>query len=228
VLQLVPAFGGAGSTGTTTIAVAPVALAPGTPAPGTLSSHRRPPIPDPETQASLARRVHIGDAAAEETVVAVFHERVRLLALARTRVPEVAEEVAQDALVAVITALRAGQLRDGERLTAFVYGTARNYIRDYFRTSSRRPQPCPLEPNHAIVDGDPLEALERQALVRSALKTLKPTDRRVLLLTLVDGLKPGDIAKRLALSDEVVRARKSRALKKVIEYVQKLSRIDRS
>jgi DNA-directed RNA polymerase specialized sigma24 family protein len=46
----------------------------------------------------------------------------------------------------------------------------------------------------------------------------------VLLLTLVDGLKPREIARRLGLSDEVVRARKSRALKKIIEFVRDRSR----
>src|SRR5262245_21068187 len=162
---------------------------PGTVRPSTgkdraLRSSRVSALPDAAMQSSLAERVGRGDTAAEETVVALFHERVRLMALSRTRVPEVAEEVAQDVLVAVITALRNGQLREGERLTAFVYGAARNYVNDYFRISARRPQPCPLEPEHAVVEGDPLEASERQAVVRSALKTLKPADRQILLLTL--------------------------------------------
>jgi RNA polymerase sigma-70 factor (ECF subfamily) len=53
--------------------------------------------------------------------------------------------------------------------------------------------------------------------VREELKQLDPTDRRILLLTLVEGLKPAEIADRLGLSAEVVRARKSRAVKKIVE-----------
>ena len=65
---------------------------------------------------------------------------------------------------------------------------------------------------------------ERNAQVRSALGTLPAMDRRILLMTLVQGMKPGAIARRLSLSDDVVRARKSRAIRKVKEYVDRLSR----
>jgi DNA-directed RNA polymerase specialized sigma24 family protein len=37
----------------------------------------------------------------------------------------------------------------------------------------------------------------------------------------VDDLKPGDIARRLGLSPEVVRTRKSRALKHLTEHVRR-------
>jgi DNA-directed RNA polymerase specialized sigma24 family protein len=40
----------------------------------------------------------------------------------------------------------------------------------------------------------------------------------------VEGLKPGEIGVRIGMSGEIVRARKSRALKKTIEHVKKLSR----
>jgi RNA polymerase sigma factor (sigma-70 family) len=65
-----------------------------------------------------------------------------------------------------------------------------------------------------------VEHAERRQQVRDALKRLARDDRRILLFTLVDGLKPGEIAPRLGLTDEVVRARKSRALKRVIEFVR--------
>ena len=60
--------------------------------------------------------------------------------------------------------------------------------------------------------------------MRRALATLDATDRKILLLTLVEGLKPGEIGARLGLTSEIVRARKSRALKKTIERVKRLSR----
>jgi RNA polymerase sigma-70 factor (ECF subfamily) len=192
-----------------------------------LRAPRVPALPESVEQASLAERVRLGDASAEETVAALFHERVRLMALARTRRFDVADELAQDVVVAMINGLRNGRLRDTEKLTAFAYGIARNFINDYFRTSGRRPEELPLSPDHPTAErDDELEADERRMLVRSALKTLKASDRKILLLTLVDDLKPGDIARRLGLTDEVVRARKSRALKKVIEHVRSLSRTD--
>jgi len=44
-------------------------------------------------------------------------------------------------------------------------------------------------------------------------------------MTLVDGLKPGEIAARTGLTSEVVRKRKSRASKKLQEVIRKRSRI---
>jgi hypothetical protein len=42
-------------------------------------------------------------------------------------------------------------------------------------------------------------------------------------MTLVDGLKPGVIAVRLRLSSDVVRQRKVRATRRVMEFVQRKS-----
>jgi len=98
-------------------------------------------------------------------------------------------------------------------------------VNNYFRSDTRRPDEDALVLDYpADPLPDPVESSERSALVREALRTLQSTDRKILLLTLVDGLKPGEIARRLGLSDEVVRARKSRAIKKVALLMNKLSR----
>jgi DNA-directed RNA polymerase specialized sigma24 family protein len=60
--------------------------------------------------------------------------------------------------------------------------------------------------------------------VRRALAGLAPTDRRILLLTLIEGLKPGEIAAHLGLTSDVVRTRKLRALRRTADRVKKLSR----
>jgi RNA polymerase sigma-70 factor (ECF subfamily) len=182
-------------------------------------------LPVPDDQAGLADRIRLGDRDAEDALAAAFHDRVRLMALARTRDRELALDIAQETMADVLVALREGRLREQEKLAGFVYGTARNRISDHYRTVGRRPREEPLddEPPGSAAE-DPLEQAERNAHVRGALGTLPVMDRRILLMTLVDGLKPGAIARRLSLSDEVVRARKSRAIRKVKEYVDGLSR----
>ena len=116
-------------------------------------------------------------------------------------------------------------MREAERLAAFVYGTARNVINNYLRTRSRLPREDAIDAEHHSAERqDPFDDTERAALVRQALGNLEAVDRRILLLTLVEGLKPGEIADRLGLTSEVVRTRKSRALKKAIERVKRLSR----
>ena len=55
------------------------------------------------------------------------------------------------------------------------------------------------------------------------IERLDETDREILNLTLLKGMKPGEIAAELDLSDEVVRQRKSRAVKRIAERIRSLS-----
>jgi RNA polymerase sigma-70 factor (ECF subfamily) len=179
----------------------------------------------PQQQSLLAERIRRGETSAEEELDRLFRSRVLFLALARTHDPEAARDVTQDVMLAVVLALRDGHLREAERLAAFVYGTARNVISSYLRTRSRLPKEDPIGDGlHRPRLPDPIEHTERADLIQRALRVLESTDRKILLLTLVEGLKPGEIAVRLGLTAEVVRTRKSRALKKTIERMKKLSR----
>jgi RNA polymerase sigma-70 factor (ECF subfamily) len=183
-------------------------------------------LPTPEQQITLAERIRARDASAEEELVRLFSGRIALMARMRTRDAEAARDVTQEVLLAVFRALRSGQLREGERLTAFVYGTARNLINNHLRTRTRMPPEDTLDDTlmAAASQPDELEDSERGALVQRALAVLDPTDRSILLLTLIEGLKPAEIGARLGLSSDVVRTRKSRALKKTAERVKNLSR----
>jgi RNA polymerase sigma-70 factor (ECF subfamily) len=179
----------------------------------------------PEHQSTLADRVRSRDPAAEEELVDLFAGRIRCLACARTHDPEVARDLTQEVLLAVVSALRRGQLRNDERLAGFIYGIARNLINNHLRARGRGLREPPLrEALRHPGFSDPVEDAEQLALVRRALFGLPQIDRRILLLTLAEGLKPGDIAIRVGLSPEVVRARKSRAIKKVMDRVNALSR----
>ena len=179
-----------------------------------------------EDLARVATRIRAGDPSAEEELVREFGERVRVFVGMRTRDREAARDLGQEIMMSVVTALREGRLRDAERVAAFVYGTARNVVNNYLRTR-RDETPSGFLPEVAAITPDPsaeFEAGQRQGLVRRALARLSRSDRGILLLTLVDGLKPGEIGHRLGLTAEVVRARKARALKKVIEQIDALSR----
>lgn len=179
----------------------------------------------PEQQSSLAERVRTREPSAEEELVRLFSDRIRFLVLARTGDAETARDLTQDVMLAVVRALRNEQVRQPERLAGFVYGTARNVINNYLRTRSRVPREDSIDAAlHLASPPDAVDDGERIALVRRALASLESTDRTILLLTLLEGLKPGEIGTRLALTSEMVRARKSRALKKIIDRVKRLSR----
>ena len=170
----------------------------------------------------MAERIRQGDASAETELVREFTQRIFVMSLVRTHDRENARELVQDVLVAVIGALRKGQLQDADKLAAFVHGTARNLINNQLRTESRRPRLEPLSddlPQACIVEQ--LEDAERVRLVHQALERLGQEDRKILLMTLVEGRKPGEIAAALGLTSEVVRTRKLRAMKKVADLIRK-------
>lgn len=144
---------------------------------------------------------------------------------ARIHDRETARDLAQDALVAAIAALRAGSLREPDRLAAFVLGIGRNLANNYIRRRQSGPIEVPLDPDSIVARADPdTQDRERREIAARALRALPAADRQVLGLTLVEGLKPGDIAERLGENVDVIRTRKSRALKKVIAEVARLSR----
>lgn len=139
----------------------------------------------------------------------------------RTRDREAAQELADDALMAVLRAMRDARIRDAARLAGFVRGTARNLANNHLRARRSRPREEPLAPDLAMAPAtDVLERQERLAVLQRGLARLGTRARRILLMTLVDGLKPGQIARRLGLSPQVVRARKARALRTLATVAQ--------
>ena len=177
-----------------------------------------------EQVCGVAERISAGDLAAESELVHLFSQRIFALLCARTRDPEASRDLLQDVLVAVLMALRKGQLREPDKLPAFVLSIARNMAQAYLRDRSRESHDeFPEEGIASPASSDPIEIAEREALVRRALDRLDRTDREILLRTLIEGEKPGVIAEALGLSPEMVRQRKSRAIKRVRDLVTNLS-----
>jgi RNA polymerase sigma factor (sigma-70 family) len=178
-----------------------------------------------EQQSMLTERICSGDRGAEKELVECFSHRVFALLVARTRDREAARDLFQEVMVAITIGLRAGQLREPEKLGWYIQGTARNLANNYLRGRGRRQAEDPLPPDLAAISApDAVETSERDMMVRRALEQLDPTDQNILIRTLVEGEKPREIAQQLGLSSEVVRQRKSRAVKKVSEYIRSRSR----
>lgn len=161
----------------------------------------------------LAQRIRTGDPEAENALFLQFAGHVRAMALMRTRDREAAREIVDDVIMAVVVALRRGSVVDTKRIAAFVHGTAVNVINNYRRNRRRGPALLSLDDERVEVpctDGN-LRAIDIEAL-RLHITRLSAVDRMVLALSLVEGLTPGQIARRLGLSAEVARQRKRRAL----------------
>jgi RNA polymerase sigma factor (sigma-70 family) len=177
------------------------------------------PPPREPVPSAIVRRAIDGDSFAEEQLVDHFAPGLIAHLTRRLRDREAAREVADDVLMVMVRAVREDRLKHPERVAGFVYATARNLANNYLRTLQGRPQPEPLRPHLAVRDdGEGLEERERLALVQEGLDALRQGERQIVLLT-IEGLKPGQIADRLGLSHDVVRARKSRAMRKLATSV---------
>jgi RNA polymerase sigma-70 factor (ECF subfamily) len=175
-------------------------------------------------EARLVGRIRSGDRLAEEELVVTYQRGVFAIAVARTRDRETSRDLAQDVLITVLKALRQGQLRESDKLVAFIQGTARNLINNYLRKQGNRAE---VELAAEDIPGsDPVEEMEsaeRRRLIQLELRSFNITDQEILLLSLVDGHSLAEVALRLNMSHDAVRARKSRMLRKITKKFAPLS-----
>jgi RNA polymerase sigma-70 factor (ECF subfamily) len=189
---------------------------------------------DADRWPSLVRRIERGDGSAETELAREFRQRVLTAASVRLNGSDAAEDIAQETLAAVLQALRAGALREPEKLPGFVLGIARNLINNHCRLEARRRgvvadvDELPERAAPADAEGGAAFDEERRALVRQALAHLKPVDRRIVMLTLVEGMSPREIAPVVGLEPDLVRTRKTRAVRAIGRAIEKLTRKGRS
>jgi RNA polymerase sigma-70 factor (ECF subfamily) len=98
--------------------------------------------PESATEASdaeLAGRVRGGDRAAEAELFRRLAPRVRLYGLRHLRDPAASDDLVQDVLLMTFDSLRAGKVREDERLASYVLGTCRRMTKglDVCRAVSR-------------------------------------------------------------------------------------------
>ncbi len=178
----------------------------------------------PSENERLVRAIKSGDPEAERTFVDRYLKPVRAMLMARSRNPDTASDLQQDVMIEAICALRRGQLQDPEKLAAFVSAIARNLLNNYFR-SSRRTESLDLPdnlPDLSFTLGY-VEEEQRANRAAEAIASLDPIDRAILQMTLIDGMKPAGIAEQLKMRSDVVRQRKVRATRKVIQMVRSQS-----
>ena len=177
-------------------------------------------------EAELAARIRDGDPASEEEFVGLYRRRILMIATVRTREKEAARDLTQEILMGVLQAVRTGKLREAEKLSAFVQGTARNLISNYLRSRARRAE-CGLDSaNKASEDAvAEVECAERRRLVQQELKSCSALDQQILLYSLVDGHSLEEVAKRLELSPAATRKRKSRLIRKLTKKLGRLSQL---
>jgi RNA polymerase sigma-70 factor (ECF subfamily) len=163
--------------------------------------------------AELVRQ--IGSGSAREAEAELFRRmapRIRLYGLRHLRNEHAAQDLTQQVLIATLEALRAGRLREPEKLASFVLGTCRMRVLDLRRGAQRRERLleqfgadllAPVQPATPVLDHEQLAR---------CVQNLRERERATVVMTFYDERTGADVASFLGVSEANVRVIRHRAI----------------
>jgi RNA polymerase sigma-70 factor (ECF subfamily) len=163
-------------------------------------------------------------AAAAEVVWLEFRERLRAFVARRISNPADVDDIVQWVFLQMHRSL--GEIRNRERVHAWLYSTARRAVADYYRSGVRRRE----VPAGDILDLDRLTpvaktghdadgAAEVAACLAPVVERLSPADREAIVLTELQGRRQSEAARSLGLSLSGMKSRVQRARRRLREMV---------
>jgi RNA polymerase sigma-70 factor (ECF subfamily) len=161
----------------------------------------------------LVRQIGSGNGReAEAELFRRMAPRVRLYGLRHLRDEHAAQDLIQQVLIATLEALRAGRLREPDKLASFVLGTCRMMVLDLRRGAQRKERllgqfgadfSAPVQPS--------MPHLDYEQLTR-CVQNLKERERTVVVMTFYDEQTGADVASFLGVSEANVRVIRHRAI----------------
>ena len=152
------------------------------------------------------------DSEAEAELFRRMAPRIRLYGLRHLRNEHASEDLTQQVLIITLEALRAGRLREPEKLASFVLGTCRMTVLNLRRGDQRKERlleqfgadlMAPVQPS--------LPNLDHERLTR-CIQTLNERERAVVVMTFYDERTGADVAGFLGVSEANVRVIRHRAI----------------
>jgi len=174
---------------------------------------------------ALARRIAAGpDAAAEAELYRRLAPRVRLYGLRHLRDPHAAADLVQQVLLMTLERLRAGEVREPERIASFVLGASRMSVLEMRRGARRREEllekwvPASAGMTHAVEAFEAPEPLmlDPDRLAR-CLEELPERERSVVVQSFFADKAAEEVAAGLGISGGNVRVIRHRALGRLRE-----------
>jgi len=170
------------------------------------------------SDSDLVIQIRMGnDRAAEAELFRRMAPRIRLYGLRHLRDECAAEDLVQQVLITTLEALRAGRLRESDKLASFVLGTCRMTVLDLRRNTQRRERLLEqfgadmLAPTQS-----PLPQLDQEQLALCVQK-LKERERAVVVMSFYDEQTGADLARFLGVSEANVRVIRHRAIHQLRE-----------
>ena len=166
--------------------------------------------------AELARRIGSGtDLQAEAELFRRMAPRVRLYGLRHLRDEHASEDLTQQVLITTLEALRAGRLREPEKLASFVLGTCRMTVLDIRRGAQRKERLLEQYGADLLSPVQPsIPRLDNEQLTRCVEK-LSERERTVVVMTFYDEATGHDVARFLGVSEANVRVIRHRAIRQL-------------
>ena len=178
--------------------------------------------PDPQLDdAALAQAIAAAapgvDMAAETELYRRLAPRVRLYGLRHLRNAAAADDLMQQVLLMTLERLRAGKLRQPEKLASFVLGTCRMVVLELRRGTARREGLLRMygDTSEAIESPEPCDRDE--AKLAGCLEGLPERERSVLVMVFFADQPADAVARELGLSPGNARVIRHRALVKLRE-----------
>ena len=161
----------------------------------------------------LVRQISSGSAReAEAELFRRMAPRIRRYGLRHLRNEPASEDLTQEVLIRTLEALRAGRLREPDKLASFVLGTCRMTVLDLRRNAQRRERLlerfgadllAPVQPSAPLLDHEQLTR---------CVQNLKERERSVVVMTFYDEQTGADVASFLGVSEANLRVIRHRAI----------------
>jgi RNA polymerase sigma-70 factor, ECF subfamily len=168
--------------------------------------------------AELVRLIGFGsDREAEAELFRRMAPRIRLYGLRHLRDEHASDDLTQQVLITTLEALRAGRLREPEKLASFVLGTCRMTVLNLRRGAERKgrlleqyaaERPMAVQPALPQLDHGHLER---------CVQNLNERERTVVMMSFYDEETGADVASFLGISEANVRVIRHRAIRQLRE-----------
>jgi RNA polymerase sigma-70 factor (ECF subfamily) len=170
------------------------------------------------TDSELVRRIaNESDREAEAEVLRRMAPRIRLYGLRHLRNEAAAEDLTQQVLITTLETLRAGRLREAEKLSSFVLGACRMMVLDLRRGAHRKESLLRQFGADMLVPLPMTMPSLDHAQLKRCVQSLKERERAVVVMTFYSEQTGDDVAQFLGVSEANVRVIRHRAIHQLRE-----------
>jgi RNA polymerase sigma-70 factor (ECF subfamily) len=179
-------------------------------------------------EADLARRIAAAgerhDAAAETALYRLLAPRIRLYGRRHLRDEEAANDLMQQVMVMALEKLRAGELREPERIASFVFGACRMVTLEIRRGARRREQLLEKYAGDLEIADISIPPRLDEAKVAACMDKLAERERTVMLLSFYEDEPAEKVAEMLGIAAGNVRVIRHRAMQRLRDCVMGAAR----